>query len=174
MPYTVNQTKIAGFIVTFLGIIFVILGLILSHSNGFEFNTEFFTFYGILLLVVAGPTFFIDTYIIAPREKKRQDEVEAILKSESDALYRARMRNLAKGASPETHFKKYRVYYSPDAITGKCPICKLSLYASEDILSCVICNAKAHRTHLLEWVKIKGYCPICNSNLKSFNFKTKN
>lgn len=59
-------------------------------------------------------------------------------------------------------------------IVGKCIVCKLSIYASEQITKCPICNFVAHRTHLLEWIKIKGKCPNCKANLKYTDFNPQN
>ena len=51
-------------------------------------------------------------------------------------------------------------------IIGRCIVCRLSIYATEQTIKCSICSFMAHRTHLLEWIKIKGKCPKCKANLK--------
>ncbi|MHA1266705.1 MAG: hypothetical protein ACTSRS_15825 [Candidatus Helarchaeota archaeon] len=60
----------------------------------------------------------------------------------------------------------YQVHLNKDDITGKCAVCKLSIHASEDVLQCPSCGASAHRYHFLEWIKIKGDCPNCQTRLK--------
>lgn len=51
----------------------------------------------------------------------------------------------------------------------KCSICLSKIAASEEILECPSCHSLAHKTHLLEWLKIKGCCPVCRNPLKSKN-----
>jgi len=54
-----------------------------------------------------------------------------------------------------------KVHYKQAEIISKCSVCKLAIFASEDILTCPFCGAIAHEIDLLEWIKIKGYCPNC-------------
>ncbi|MFX0133591.1 MAG: RING finger domain-containing protein [Candidatus Hodarchaeota archaeon] len=51
------------------------------------------------------------------------------------------------------------------ALTG-CSICLLKIGSSEEILRCPYCNSLAHKSHLLEWLKLKGVCPVCKNPLK--------
>ena len=50
---------------------------------------------------------------------------------------------------------------------AKCQICKFPIH--EDQAQCSNCNSLFHRNHLKEYLKIKGTCPICNSNLKDYD-----
>lgn len=61
----------------------------------------------------------------------------------------------------------YRVYLEKDKIIDKCSVCKLSIFASEELFECPICHRKAHLSHFLEWLKIKGYCPHCRTYFSS-------
>lgn len=45
----------------------------------------------------------------------------------------------------------------------RCSVCRMVISESEEIIHCPYCNAIAHKSHLLEWLKIKGACPICNT-----------
>lgn len=47
----------------------------------------------------------------------------------------------------------------------KCTVCSSWLYEGEEILLCPSCHAQGHRTHLLEFLKTKGLCPICNQKM---------
>jgi uncharacterized CHY-type Zn-finger protein len=58
------------------------------------------------------------------------------------------------------------VYINSKKIVGICGVCHLSINEFEELRTCPLCHSMAHREHLLEWVKIKGKCPSCNSNLK--------
>lgn len=59
----------------------------------------------------------------------------------------------------------YQVRLNPDAITGKCIVCKLSIHTSDELLECPHCFMRAHETHLLEWLKVKGMCPNCRTRI---------
>lgn len=47
----------------------------------------------------------------------------------------------------------------------KCSICKLPISFGEEIGKCSLCEAKGHLTHMEEWVKTQGKCPICLQDL---------
>lgn len=48
-----------------------------------------------------------------------------------------------------------------------CMICVQEIEAGEPILTCPHCEGKAHRRHLVEWVKTKGNCPMCRRNIRA-------
>ncbi|NHK31024.1 MAG: hypothetical protein FK730_06705 [Asgard group archaeon] len=49
--------------------------------------------------------------------------------------------------------------------TVQCSVCKLPISFGSDYLECYHCQNVAHKEHLLEWVKVKGTCPICQQKL---------
>ena len=57
--------------------------------------------------------------------------------------------------------------YEKEEIIGICIVCNLPITEFEEQLICPFCFSLAHETHLLEWVKIKGYCPHCNAPLNN-------
>ncbi|MHA1264714.1 MAG: PCI domain-containing protein [Candidatus Helarchaeota archaeon] len=49
----------------------------------------------------------------------------------------------------------------------RCMVCNLTINpAKEEIVYCPHCNAPAHRSHLIEWIKIKRTCPNCKRSIK--------
>ena len=49
----------------------------------------------------------------------------------------------------------------------RCMVCNLIINPSEEeIIYCPYCNSPAHRSHLIEWIKIKGICPRCKKEIK--------
>jgi predicted RNA-binding Zn-ribbon protein involved in translation (DUF1610 family) len=48
---------------------------------------------------------------------------------------------------------------------GICMVCGLSLAKGDEMLSCPHCGNLAHRNHLLEWLHVKDYCPLCRKHL---------
>jgi len=49
----------------------------------------------------------------------------------------------------------------------RCIVCNLVINPSnEEVVYCSHCHSPAHRSHLIEWVKIKGFCPVCKKEIK--------
>ncbi len=64
---------------------------------------------------------------------------------------------------------KSNISFEEDPYIAKCVVCDLLIYENEEFTTCPICNAIAHRTHLLEWLKIKGFCPNCGQHIPSIS-----
>ena len=47
-----------------------------------------------------------------------------------------------------------------------CMICKLSLKSDQPVSRCPMCQALFHESHIFEWLKVKGKCPVCLQNLR--------
>ena len=50
-------------------------------------------------------------------------------------------------------------------VIGICRVCNLPLYNLADVEKCPNCAHLMHKTHFLEWLKIKGYCPNCRTRV---------
>lgn len=48
----------------------------------------------------------------------------------------------------------------------KCSVCGKNIEIFDEFASCPICKSKAHREHLIEWIKMKHTCPSCEKALK--------
>ena len=75
--------------------------------------------------------------------------------------------NLPPAYSGATEPATPSYYREKGKIIGNCIVCNLSITEFEEQLICPFCFSLAHETHLLEWVKIKGYCPHCNAPLNN-------
>ncbi|MCF2142461.1 MAG: tetratricopeptide repeat protein [Candidatus Heimdallarchaeota archaeon] len=53
-----------------------------------------------------------------------------------------------------------------------CPVCRRPIAKGQKIATCPYCHSVAHYSHLVEWVKVQGTCPICRRHLKTDDFKT--
>jgi len=62
-----------------------------------------------------------------------------------------------------------RIFIKKGKIIGRCIVCNLPIDEFEETLNCPNCSGLAHTTHLLEWTKIKGFCPNCDAFLKSID-----
>ncbi|WXG44425.1 MAG: hypothetical protein WED04_10385 [Promethearchaeati archaeon SRVP18_Atabeyarchaeia-1] len=48
---------------------------------------------------------------------------------------------------------------------GQCMVCGFSLLDTDQIAHCPHCGSAAHRVHLLEWIHVRGKCPVCSRHL---------
>ncbi|MHA1604451.1 MAG: hypothetical protein ACTSWF_07365, partial [Candidatus Freyarchaeota archaeon] len=47
----------------------------------------------------------------------------------------------------------------------RCSVCQLNIVFGDDVVRCPHCCVLSHRDHLLEWIKIRGFCPNCRERL---------
>jgi len=47
----------------------------------------------------------------------------------------------------------------------KCSVCGKNIEIFDEVTGCPICEAKAHREHLTDWVRMKHTCPVCKKSL---------
>jgi HEAT repeat protein len=47
----------------------------------------------------------------------------------------------------------------------KCIVCNLQIKKGEELVRCPSCGNVAHKTHMLEWLHIRGYCPVCSEKV---------
>jgi hypothetical protein len=53
----------------------------------------------------------------------------------------------------------------------KCSVCQLNIAFGDDVVRCPHCGVLSHRDHLLEWIKIRGFCPNCREKLSKVEIK---
>ena len=47
----------------------------------------------------------------------------------------------------------------------KCSVCGKNIEIFDEVNGCPICEAKAHKEHLIDWVRMKHSCPVCKKSL---------
>ncbi len=53
-----------------------------------------------------------------------------------------------------------------------CTVCHGAIGVSDLVLLCPYCQGTAHRSHILEYVKVKGQCPYCFHDLDEHNLRS--
>ncbi|MHA2248896.1 MAG: hypothetical protein ACXAD7_00975 [Candidatus Kariarchaeaceae archaeon] len=53
------------------------------------------------------------------------------------------------------------------AVPPICSVCKGAMSSADDLVACPHCRHEAHPSHIKEWLKIKGECPVCRNKLNS-------
>jgi rubrerythrin len=52
-------------------------------------------------------------------------------------------------------------------------VCKLEIFENDQVVRCPYCGYVAHKAHMLEWLHVKDYCPICHHHLDEENLMGK-
>jgi hypothetical protein len=52
-----------------------------------------------------------------------------------------------------------------NGVSSRCMVCNLRMNPSDKTLTCPYCENVAHKTHMLEWLHVKNYCPVCHRHL---------
>jgi hypothetical protein len=73
--------------------------------------------------------------------------------------------------SPEVDIKpaQEEVAYKELAL-GTCMVCNQAVYSVDKTLTCPYCAGIAHKAHILEWLHVKDYCPMCHRHLDESMF----
>ncbi|UCE13958.1 MAG: E3 ubiquitin protein ligase [Candidatus Heimdallarchaeota archaeon] len=53
-----------------------------------------------------------------------------------------------------------------------CSVCRMNISEPSSLVRCPDCGSPAHYTHIAEWLKIRGVCPICKKRVKIQRPKT--
>ncbi len=53
-----------------------------------------------------------------------------------------------------------------DEVEEYCSVCRMTVSESSLLVRCPECGTPAHYSHLAEWLKIRGVCPICKKKVK--------
>ncbi len=112
----------------------------------------------------------LERHLQARRPPRRRTRVQPI-QTRKPAIVEAARRH----ASPD----RFRCIQCGTVITGgkgtcpncgaaqqRCMVCHQFIGQEELYNRCPHCGQLAHRTHLLEWIKIKGICPYCKTKLR--------
>ncbi|MFQ5977995.1 MAG: RING finger protein [Candidatus Heimdallarchaeota archaeon] len=54
-------------------------------------------------------------------------------------------------------------------IENMCAICRSPVLQDPDCISCPACDSPFHYSHFAEWVKVKGFCPVCRTEIIAFH-----
>jgi len=51
------------------------------------------------------------------------------------------------------------------ASKSRCAVCGKNIEIFDETAGCPLCDTKAHKDHLVDWVKMKHSCPVCKKSL---------
>ncbi|MHA1195670.1 MAG: hypothetical protein ACTSRH_06575 [Promethearchaeota archaeon] len=47
----------------------------------------------------------------------------------------------------------------------KCAVCGKNIEIFDEVAGCPLCGAKAHKDHMIDWIRLKHSCPVCKKAL---------
>jgi hypothetical protein len=78
---------------------------------------------------------------------------------------------LPKG--PKSALEPIRRARSNASLIGqRCMVCDLPVKRGEELVRCPHCNNIAHKTHMLEWLHVRGTCPVCGEHIEDSSLGT--
>jgi len=134
------------------------------ENNNYSSEISFFIIWGTLLLPIV---FVVGIY--ESKLKKYESEIEITPLEqlfETFSEYKNGRAQRIELLYKAHKILQYKVYMDKNEIVGTCIICHLSINSSDEIVQCPNCGVKAHKSHFLEWLKIKGRCPFCKSKIQ--------
>lgn len=111
------------------------------------------------ILVIEGKK-MLESYKKYPKKIAQRDEKIADLLYDKDVLMK-RITSLKKLQSIETETETNLIVIKYDPDLKSCLICKADFTEDDQILACPYCMYGSHKSHIEEWVKVKGNCPNC-------------
>ena len=82
---------------------------------------------------------------------------------ESFKMRGKRLEVIANGVKIPT---KSSLEESVSDVDENCIVCRMKISASDLLSRCPECGSPAHYSHLAEWLKIRGNCPVCKKRVK--------
>ncbi len=83
--------------------------------------------------------------------------------AESFKLRAKKLEIITKGQVP--HVEKTVVDFDRE-VEEFCSVCRMRISEPSILVRCPECGSPAHYSHLAEWLKIRGHCPICKKKIK--------
>ncbi len=117
------------------------------------------------LVVILGIIISFHTEGLLPSLHKKRDDVKKNIELDIEAIAEKEIQCAFCGENLRiTEDMQYCRFCGE--IIPRCRICGSSIVHGDEILQCPYCKAYAHKTHFIEWIKVKGYCPVCGTDVE--------
>ncbi|MHA2290361.1 MAG: hypothetical protein ACXABG_16360, partial [Promethearchaeota archaeon] len=101
-----------------------------------------------------------------------QQAADLVKSKKAANSFRARAKNieLATGGMVSSILTE-SPFLSDERVQENCSVCRTIVSDIDTLVRCPECGSPAHYAHLAEWLKIRGFCPICKKKIKVKNPK---
>jgi signal peptidase I len=118
--------------------------------------------------IILGALVIFGLYLIFTPDKEEA-------KKAKDAAQKDKEKNIClfcKNKIEKTDDQDLGVCSSCGKTTPLCEICKDPMTSNQSLLQAEVCEHIYHEEHILEWLKIKGTCPVCKVEINEKTLKT--
>ncbi|PWI49657.1 hypothetical protein CEE45_00580 [Candidatus Heimdallarchaeota archaeon B3_Heim] len=99
---------------------------------------------------------------------------ELVKSKQAAKSFQVRAKNIeAVLSGGSTSLSAESVYPTDQRVEENCSVCRTKVTDITRLVRCPECGSPAHYSHLAEWLKIRGFCPICKKKIKIKNPKRK-
>ena len=96
-----------------------------------------------------------------------QKAAELVKSKEAANSFKIRAKNIKMVAHGATSsLLKDSTRYTDEKVEENCTVCRTIISDIDTLIRCPECGSPAHYAHLAEWLKIRGFCPICKKKIK--------
>lgn len=99
---------------------------------------------------------------------------ELVKSKQAAKSFQVRAKNIqAVSSGGSTSLSAESVFPTDQRVEENCSVCRMKVTDITRLVRCPECGSPAHYSHLAEWLKIRGFCPICKKKIKIKNPKRK-
>ena len=108
----------------------------------------------------------IDFSIITSKNGNKSDDISGnfinfnLVKPKKEST-----KSLISGSTVDFTIKSIGNWSLTEKKSEICMICKLPLKSDQEIKQCPMCNSLFHQNHIIDWLRVKGKCPVCQQTL---------
>jgi 5-hydroxyisourate hydrolase-like protein (transthyretin family) len=135
---------------------------------------------GIVLLAIALPVFLVIAPLLVV-DRRRRDSASGNVSPTREVVD---LSNEERGRTNALYPENYEVdvhlrsetmiskgAQMPDASLGTCMICHMKFEQGDIGVRCPYCGSMAHKTHMLEWLHVENYCPVCGAHINEHDLE---
>ncbi|MFX0149631.1 MAG: hypothetical protein ACFFAJ_02515 [Candidatus Hodarchaeota archaeon] len=91
---------------------------------------------------------------------------QRVKSSRASESFRMRAENLVTSSGEHTVSTVKPISEIIEEVEEYCTVCRMNVSDPKTLVRCPECGSPAHYSHLAEWLKIRGVCPICKKKVK--------
>ncbi|MFX0116318.1 MAG: RING finger protein [Candidatus Hodarchaeota archaeon] len=120
-----------------------------------------------LIILIAVGWWFYSLPPVTPIDEiiKRHADWTINNASNNSAVARAIVLPQTPDEEPEPQPSRLNFKVQPRQSEDRCAICRRMVVQDQDPVNCPACDSPFHYAHFAEWVKVKGFCPVCRTRI---------
>jgi hypothetical protein len=96
-----------------------------------------------------------------------EQAAEKVKSEQASRSFRVRAKKIRISTTSATTLAHDEATLDPESeFQENCSVCRMQITDVNSMVRCPECGTPAHYSHLAEWLKIRGFCPICKNKIK--------